>query len=44
MPSQKDFSFRRYGDIVQLEIREVENFASGLFAVLKLDAGMLRLP
>ena len=33
--SVKDFSLRRYGDIVQLEIRDMENFASGLFAVFK---------
>lgn len=33
--SVSDFSTRRYGDIVQLEIRDMENFASGLFAVFK---------
>ncbi|NLB48899.1 MAG: ABC transporter ATP-binding protein, partial [Erysipelotrichia bacterium] len=33
--SMSDFSARRYGDIVLLEIRDMENFASGLFAVFK---------
>ncbi|HHT67274.1 MAG TPA: ABC transporter ATP-binding protein [Erysipelotrichaceae bacterium] len=33
--SVKDFDQKRQGDIVQLEIRDMENFASGLFAVFK---------
>jgi len=33
--SLKDFDSKRHGDIVQLEIRDMENFASGLFAVFK---------
>jgi ATP-binding cassette subfamily B protein len=33
--SLKDFDNKRRGDIVQLEIRDMENFASGLFAVFK---------
>ena len=31
----KDFDKKRHGDIVQLEIRDMENFAAGLFAVFK---------
>ena len=33
--SLKDFDAKRHGDIVQLEIRDMENFAAGLFAVFK---------
>ena len=33
--SIKDFDMKRHGDIVQLEIRDMENFASGLFAIFK---------
>lgn len=33
--SIKDFDLKRSGDIVQLEIRDMESFASGLFAVFK---------
>ena len=33
--SLKDFDKKRHGDIVQLEIRDMENFASGLFAIFK---------
>ena len=33
--SLKDFDTKRHGDIVQLEIRDMENFAAGLFAVFK---------
>ena len=33
--SIKDFDKRYKGDVVQLEIRDMENFASGLFAVFK---------
>lgn len=33
--SLKDFDKKNYGDIVQLEIRDMENFSSGLFAVFK---------
>ena len=31
----KDFNNKYYGDLVQLEIRDMENFAAGLFAVFK---------
>ena len=31
----KDFNSKYYGDLVQLEIRDMENFAAGLFAVFK---------
>ena len=31
----KDFNNKYYGDLVQLEIRDMENFATGLFAVFK---------
>ena len=33
--SLKDFDAKSYGDIVQYEIRDMENFATGLFAVFK---------
>lgn len=33
--SLKDFDAKNRGDIVQLEIRDMENFASGVFAVFK---------
>lgn len=33
--SLKDFDAKARGDLVQLEIRDMENFASGLFAVFK---------
>ena len=33
--SVKDFDKKYHGDIVQLEIRDMENFSSGLFAVFK---------
>ena len=33
--SLKDCDKKRHGDIVQLEIRDMENFASGLFAIFK---------
>ena len=33
--SVKDFDQKRHGDIVQLEIRDMENYAAGLFAVFK---------
>ena len=33
--SLKDFDSKNRGDIVQLEIRDMENFASGVFAVFK---------
>ena len=33
--SLKDFDNKRHGDIVQLEIRDMENFAAGLFAIFK---------
>lgn len=33
--SIKEFGLKRSGDIVQLEIRDMENFISGLFAVFK---------
>ena len=33
--SLKDFDNKRHGDIVLLEIRDMENFASGLFAIFK---------
>ena len=33
--SLKDFDAKYHGDIAQLEIRDMENFASGLFAVFK---------
>ena len=33
--SLKDFDQKRHGDIVQLEIRDMENFAAGLFAIFK---------
>ena len=33
--SIKDFDNKRHGDIVQLEIRDMENYAAGLFAVFK---------
>ena len=33
--SIKDFDMKRHGDIVQLEIRDMENFAAGMFAVFK---------
>ena len=33
--SLKDFDNKRRGDIIQLEIRDMENFAAGLFAVFK---------
>ena len=33
--SIKDFDKKAHGDMVQLEIRDMENFASGLFAVFK---------
>ena len=33
--SLKDFDNKRRGDIVQLEIRDMENYAAGLFAVFK---------
>ena len=33
--SIKDFDKKYHGDIVQLEIRDMENFSSGLFAVFK---------
>ena len=33
--SLKDFDKKRHGDIVLLEIRDMENFASGLFAIFK---------
>ena len=31
----KDFDLRKQGDMVQLEIRDMENFANGLFAIFK---------
>ena len=33
--SIKDFDTRFHGDIIQLEIRDMENFASGMFAIFK---------
>ena len=33
--STRDFDKKAHGDMVQLEIRDMENFASGLFAVFK---------
>lgn len=33
--SLKDFDKKRHGDIVLLEIRDMENFAGGLFAIFK---------
>ena len=33
--SIRDFDKKAHGDMVQLEIRDMENFASGLFAVFK---------
>ena len=33
--SIKDFDARYHGDMVQLEIRDMENFASGMFAIFK---------
>lgn len=33
--SLKDFDKRNYGDMVMLEIRDMENYATGLFAVFK---------
>lgn len=33
--SLKDFDNKRHGDIVLLEIRDMENFAAGLFAIFK---------
>ena len=42
--SIKDFDMKRHGDIVQLEIRDMENFAAGLFAVFKtLMQGVLTI-
>ena len=40
----KDFNNKNYGDLVQLEIRDMENFAAGLFAVFKtLIQGILTI-
>ena len=33
--SIKDFDLKAHGDLVQLEIRDMENYATGLFAVFK---------
>ena len=33
--SIKDFDLKAHGDLVQLEIRDMENYAAGLFAVFK---------
>ena len=42
--SIKDFDMKRHGDIVQLEIRDMENFAAGMFAVFKtLMQGILTI-
>ena len=42
--SIKDFDMKRHGDIVQLEIRDMENFATGMFAVFKtLMQGILTI-
>jgi len=42
--SVKDFDMKRHGDIVQLEIRDMENFAAGMFAVFKtLMQGILTI-
>ena len=42
--SIKDFDQKRHGDIVQLEIRDMENFAAGLFAIFKtLMQGILTI-
>ena len=42
--SIKDFDMKRHGDIVQLEIRDMENFAAGMFAVFKtLMQGVLTI-
>ena len=42
--SIKDFDMKRRGDIVQLEIRDMENFAMGMFAVFKtLMQGILTI-
>ena len=42
--SIKDFDTKRHGDIVQLEIRDMENFAAGMFAVFKtLMQGILTI-
>jgi len=42
--SIRDFDMKRHGDIVQLEIRDMENFAAGLFAVFKtLMQGILTI-
>ena len=42
--SIKDFDMKRHGDIVQLEIRDMENFAMGMFAVFKtLMQGILTI-
>ena len=42
--SIKDFDMKRHGDIVQLEIRDMEIFAAGMFAVFKtLMQGVLTI-
>ena len=42
--SIKDFDSKQHGDIVQLEIRDMENFSAGLFAVFKtLLQGLLTI-
>lgn len=42
--SIKDFDMKRHGDIVQLEIRDMENYAAGMFAVFKtLMQGILTI-
>ena len=42
--SIKDFDMKRHGDIVQLEIRDMEIFATGMFAVFKtLMQGILTI-
>lgn len=33
--SVKDFDLKKHGDIVQLEIKDMENLASGIFAIFK---------
>ena len=40
----KDFDMMRHGDLLQLEIRDMENIASGIFAIFKsLIAGILTI-
>ncbi len=42
--SIKDFDMKKHGDIVQLEIKDMENLASGIFAIFKtLLQGLLTI-